>query len=233
MDNTDETPKTPYQRSDAIKDLAAALCKAQGAIQGAAKDSVNPHFRAKYADLASCWESCRSHLTENGLSVVQTPIVEGDRAGVTTLLLHSSGQWIQGDLLMQIAVRPVKDRQGNVVSKGEPDPQTTGSCITYARRYALMAFVGIAPTEDDDGNAASKPEARPTYNQRPAAPKKESPHRATLKALMDKSQGIWSEGDVKKYIFKKHGITWPPVEEKHWLDLISVVESGIDPRDAV
>jgi len=126
--------------SDQIHELAAALAKAQGQIEGAKKDSLNPHFKSKYADLASVWDACREALSTNGLSVVQSAENSPDTGyGVTTLLLHHSGQWIRGTLHL----RPTKD-----------DPQGAGSALTYARRYALAAFVGIAP-EDDDGAAAS------------------------------------------------------------------------------
>lgn len=130
-------------KSESISKLAEALSKAQGAIKNALKDSSNPYFKSKYADLASVWDACRAELSANSLSVVQVPEVIESEAGtkinVHTLLMHSSGEWIDGELKMA----PVKD-----------DPQGIGSAITYARRYALSAFVGIAP-EDDDGNAAS------------------------------------------------------------------------------
>lgn len=125
--------------SEQINEIAAALSKAQAVIVGAVKDKTNPHFKQAYADLASVWDACRKPLTDHGLSVVQTAATEEGKVGVTTILMHASGQWIQDTLLM----RPTKD-----------DPQGVGSCITYARRYALAAIVGVAP-EDDDGNAAS------------------------------------------------------------------------------
>jgi hypothetical protein len=131
------------KHSEQINELATALAKAQAKIEGATKDKTNPHFRSSYADLASVWDACRSALTSNGLSVSQTAGASEDgRVRVTTILMHSSGQWLCDDLGM----KPVKD-----------DPQGVGSCITYARRYALAAIVGVAP-EDDDGNAASLPQ---------------------------------------------------------------------------
>lgn len=126
--------------SENTSDLFTALSKAQAEIEGAAKDSTNPHFRSKYADLASVWAACKSALTKHGLSVVQVGDSDDpDVAGMTTILGHSSGQWIRGRMTM----RPVK-----------ADPQGLGSCTTYLRRYCLAAMVGVAP-EDDDGNAAS------------------------------------------------------------------------------
>lgn len=126
--------------SEQINELGGALAKAQGAIKGALKSEANPFFKSKYADLAATWDACREALSANGLSVVQ--VTGGDDpeiVRVTTRLMHASGQWIEGITVM----RPTK-----------ADPQGIGSTITYARRYALAAIVGVAP-EDDDGNAAS------------------------------------------------------------------------------
>ena len=127
-------------QSEQINELAAALAKAQSQIEGAKKDKKNPHFKNDYADLASVWDACRESLTGNGLSVAQSAESSGDGGyGVTTMLLHVSGQWLTGTLYL----RPTKD-----------DPQGAGSALTYARRYGLAAMVGVAPA-DDDGNAAS------------------------------------------------------------------------------
>jgi hypothetical protein len=129
-------------QSESIAKLSEALAKAQGVMEGASKDSSNPFFKSKYADLSSVWEACRKPLSDNGLSVVQTSefIPEhSDMICIETMLCHSSGEWIRG----RLAVKPVKS-----------DPQSAGSCITYLRRYSLQSIVGIAP-EDDDGNAAS------------------------------------------------------------------------------
>lgn len=126
-------------KSEFIAELALSLSKAQGSIKGALKDSLNPHFKAKYADLASTWDACREQLAKNELSVVQMPEVsETGGIAVETILMHSSGQWISSRFVMPLA---------------KPDAHGVGSAITYARRYALAAMVGIAP-EDDDGNKA-------------------------------------------------------------------------------
>ena len=130
--------------SESINELANALVKAQSQVRGASKDSDNPYFKSKYADLSSVWDACRSALTGNGLSVVQSPRInlalsaETTHVEVETLLLHQSGQWVRDTLAIPVT---------------KADAQGVGSAITYARRYALAAFVGVAP-EDDDGNAA-------------------------------------------------------------------------------
>lgn len=135
MENETRTP----MQSESIAKLAEALSKAQGKIKGAAKDTANPFFKSKYADLASVWDACRDQLSAHGLSVIQTTEDGLEYVTIITTLSHSSGEWIRGRLTM----KPVKN-----------DPQGVGSAITYARRYALAAIVGVAP-EDDDGEAAS------------------------------------------------------------------------------
>lgn len=127
-------------QSDDIKELAAALSKAQGEISGAEKGAENPHFKSRYADLASVWNACREPLAKNGLSVVQQPRAYNDQLRLVTQVIHSSGQWIEDEGFPLILTK--QDMQG------------LGSAVTYARRYGLMSAVGIAP-EDDDGNAAS------------------------------------------------------------------------------
>ena len=127
------------EQSEQIGELAKALAVAQGKITGALKDSSNPFFKSRYADLASVWDACRGPLSENGLAVVQ--LTESDDAGVyvATTLAHSSGQWMRSRLRLQ---------------PKDSTPQGLGSAITYGRRYALAAIVGVAQV-DDDGNAAS------------------------------------------------------------------------------
>lgn len=150
--------------STEINELATALSKAQAAIKGAVEDANNPFFQSKYANLASVWEACRDQLTTNGIAVVQSPSADGNKVTVTTVLTHSSGQWMCGELTVQAA---------------KSDPQGIGSAITYARRYSLAAMAGVAPaSDDDDGNASStqgnkKPEPQRAQNGKPKPAKTE------------------------------------------------------------
>ena len=121
-------------QSESIAALAAALSKAQADITGALKDSSNPFFKSKYADLASCWDACRKQLAANGLAVIQTTNTTDAGVVLVTTLAHSSGEWIRG-------VLPVVTKDNG--------PQAQGSGITYARRYALAAIVGLAQIDDD------------------------------------------------------------------------------------
>jgi hypothetical protein len=127
--------------SESIDKLAAALVEVQSQIEGAEKNKVNPHLKNKYADLTSIWEACREALTKSGFAVVQSPEWRDGLAGVmmVTRLLHSSGQWLEGELFMPVA---------------KSDAQAYGSAVSYGRRYALAAMVGVV-ADDDDGNAAS------------------------------------------------------------------------------
>jgi len=143
-------------KSESINELATALSKAQGLMEGAKKDSENPFFKSRYADLASVVEAIRGPFAENGLSYVQAPIpTEGDWVQVETILLHASGQWITSIVDVPVA-------------KG--DAQGYGSALTYARRYGLSAIAGVAP-EDDDGNAAAKAKPRPSEKEMMPTPK--------------------------------------------------------------
>lgn len=130
------------EHSEKIDELGAALSKAQGILEAAKKDSNNPFFKSKYADLASVWESCRAALSSNGLSIVKSPEESDSGIAVVTMMLHSSGQWIRSRYTMPVS---------------KVDAQAVGSAITYARRYSLAAFVGVAP-DDDDGNGAGSGE---------------------------------------------------------------------------
>jgi hypothetical protein len=124
--------------SQTLGELAKALAKAQSELAGAKKDATNPHFRSKYADLASVWDACRKPLADNGLTVMQYTAVREQQPFLVTLLVHASGESVEGETPLLY---------------GKADMQALGSAITYARRYGLAAMVGVAP-EDDDGNAA-------------------------------------------------------------------------------
>ena len=121
--------------SESLDKIAPALCKAQTEMGGAVKNANNPFFKSKYADLTSVWIACKDALHNNGLSVIQSPVSNEGRIGVSTMLLHSSGQFVTDEFTLGV--------------KKENDPQADGSSITYARRYALAAFVGVCPEDDD------------------------------------------------------------------------------------
>ncbi len=163
--------------STEIKAIAAALVKAQTEIKAAIKDSANPFFKSKYADLASVIEAVRLPLNHAGISFLQ-PVSEAEHGvKVETILIHSSGEWISETLVMPVS---------------KEDAQGVGSAITYARRYGLQSMCGV-PVEDDDGNAAAKA---------PPAKAAITPTTGAWEALSDKDRSLLTDlsNVVKEYI---------------------------------
>ena len=135
--------------SPTIGELAKALAAAQAELEPAKRDATNPHFRSKYADLSACWDAVRAPLARHGLAVSQLPSLDGDVVRLTTMLLHSSGEFLGSDAAVRIA---------------KHDAPSVGSALTYLRRYSLSAIVGLS-TEDDDG--ASAMASAPAQQSRP------------------------------------------------------------------
>jgi hypothetical protein len=126
--------------SETINEIAAAMCKAQGAMRPALKDATNPAYRSKYADLTAVWDACREPLTKNGITVWQDVTCELGGVSVTTRLVHTSGQWVEfGPLTVPLA---------------KPDAHGVGSATSYGKRYGLSAAIGVVSDDDDDGNGA-------------------------------------------------------------------------------
>ncbi len=132
--------------SESITAISPALVKAQALIEDAVKDSNNPAFRSKYADLSAVLAVIREPMAVNDLCVLQSPTRADGGVEVETLILHKSGEWISQSCFIPIT---------------KVDAHGTGSGITYGRRYGLMSIFCIG-TEDDDGNTAV---------ERPLAPK--------------------------------------------------------------
>lgn len=150
--------------SPSVKELIGALIAAQTELPTLTKEKENPFFKSKYAGLETVLPAALKVLTAHGLGLVQT--VGGDGQGgttLTTILVHESGEWIS-------------DTQPLLLVKVEP--QSQGSAITYGRRYALMAMLGLVAEDDDDGHAASRQE-RPPPRRAPAQPKSQPVERAT------------------------------------------------------
>ena len=118
--------------------LMEAMNKMQAVLDAAKKDSDNPYFKSKYADLATCLQTAKKPLADNGLSISQHCTFDGQFVQCVSVLGHVSGQMMVSTLNIPVAK---KDAQG------------IGSSITYARRYALSSIVGIAQ-KDDDGNGS-------------------------------------------------------------------------------
>lgn len=132
------------EKSTSITNLSKALVTFHVKVSKVSKDAMNPFFKSKYASLSNILEAINEPLIESGLCFSQFPT---DENGLTTILMHSeSGEFLQSTYVM----KPVKD-----------DPQGRGSVITYQRRYALAAVLGLNIDEDDDANTATHGGATP------------------------------------------------------------------------
>jgi ERF superfamily len=168
--------------SASVKELATALAIVQGQLTFAKKDSKNPFFKSNYADLESVWDACRDLLSTNGLAIMQFPgdYVDGNMT-LTTVMTHSSGEWVAQNMSLPVS---------------KPDAQGAGSAITYMRRYALAAIVGVVQA-DDDGNSASNKATN-------VAESATSQQIASINALIEQAEA--DEAKLLAY-FKKPSIT--------------------------
>ena len=137
----DITRQTTTFQGENLSSFFSAMAMAQSDMGAVLKDAVNPHFKSKYADLATVCDAVIPALNKHGIAVIQAPGMNGSRVTVETILAHKDGAMMRTIL----ELTPTKT-----------DPQGVGSAITYGRRYALQSVAGVAP-EDDDGNAASQP----------------------------------------------------------------------------
>lgn len=142
-------------KSESIAELAKALAAFQAEVNQPMKDANNPFFKSKYVPLENVVEAITETAPKHGLSFIQYPVNQELNVGIVTILLHSSGEYIQ---MEPIFAKPAKN-----------DAQATGSVVTYLKRYSLSAVFGITSDEDDDGNSASQ---TPTKQQ--SAPKQQT-----------------------------------------------------------
>lgn len=136
--------------SENLNELAQALASAQSEMKAARMNAVNPFLKTKYADLSSVIDAIKQPLAHNGLSFVQMPFSSNGEMGVQTRLMHSSGQWMESQFSL-----PMNEERGKSMA------QVAGSVITYLRRYALSAMLGVVADEDADGND-ERTEKRPS-----------------------------------------------------------------------
>ena len=185
------------ERSEEVGDLIAALAKAQAEFTFASKDSTNPAFNSRYADLAANLIAVRPALSKHGIAIMQfdESDVERQTASVTTSL-HFANQWISAT-----AEAPAVGMKGFNV-------QSLGAAWTYLRRYTLQALCGLA-SDDDDGNSLAvenKPVGRKKTENVPAT-LKEALAGSVADTSVVRSQFFakakelgWGLGEIKKYL---------------------------------
>lgn len=159
-----EENKTVVSRSESIIEIAKALSNFQADVKNPINTTTNSFFKNKYATLADVLNEVRPVLAKHGLSFIQTPTGDGVTVTLSTLLMHSSGEWIE--------LAPIVIRVDKVNAQG------VGSAISYARRYSLSSILGVASEDDDDGNLASQPDKEPSNSP---APKKSTPKKTSAK----------------------------------------------------
>jgi hypothetical protein len=130
-------------KSESIVKIASALVAFSGKVKSIEKDSTNPHFKSKYTSLDHMIDETKPLLHELGLAIMQFPGGDGEKITVRTMIIHSSGEWMETEPLTLKAVKT--------------DPQGAGSAITYGRRYSYAAALSLSLGDDDDGNASSTP----------------------------------------------------------------------------
>jgi hypothetical protein len=170
--NNDDDREEIMEQSESIGELTKALIEVQKHLVNPSKTSSGYKDQYRYADLATVWEAIRGPLSDNGLAVIQTTdVADITSIIVVTTLSHTSGEWIRGRLAMATTTM----LKGEAIPTLTPDPQAYGSSLSYARRYGLMAIVGISPEEDDgvkgsgrgNAKAKAKPKSKPAEERKP------------------------------------------------------------------
>jgi hypothetical protein len=210
------------EMSPEINELAGALAKAQGAMKAASKDAVNPHFKSSYSTLASVWDAARGPLSANGLSLAQGAHADNQLVSITTILMHTSGQWMRDTLTM---------------SARDASPQSVGSTISYGRRYGLSAMVGVAPDDDDDGEGTQPPRngsprdyPRSTPMQTRETPAGEFIAAKQQKELIDAAKAAgWLPDALATFVKDNYG-SWAKVPTAEFTKVMATMQGGTEPK---
>lgn len=170
-------------KSESIQNLSAALSKTQAEMPAIKFDSKNPFLKNDYASLGAIIAGARPVIAKHGLSVSQLAFGEDGVAGVETVLMHTSGEWISSSISMPIGEE-----------KGKSSVQVAGSIVTYLRRYSLASILGIYSDEDSDGNKV-EPERRPTRAALPKEKPVDDPMTIERAMKITNSEGV-AYGDI-------------------------------------
>lgn len=133
-------------QSETLSKLADALVKAQGEMPEIPMDGINPHFKSKFSTLGAVIKATRPIFSKHGLAVLQLPSGGNGEIGLTTRIVHTSGEWIEQEAKM------------NVPGGANPG-QELGKLVTYLRRYSLAAAAGVYSDEDTDNESAGQKKA--------------------------------------------------------------------------
>lgn len=212
-----------------LNELGTALAIAQAEVKNAVRGEENSEFHSSYADLAAVWDACRQALGKNGLSVLQFTGISAEGAPVLfTTLLHRSGQAITGTTPIYLPPTERTNKEGKTVQTNMS--QAFGSAITYVRRYALAAMVGVA-TEDDDANSANGDDQKQkaqTHSQQASKPDEPAtePQKAKIVAM---AKTVGYKSDKMAQFFAENKMAWDSLtkhQASQAIDLLSKIEAA-------
>jgi hypothetical protein len=194
-------------QSEQIGDLAKALAAAQGAMRTAKHDAKNSFHNSRYTTLAGDWDAAREHLTANDLAVIQSPQPSGGASvHLLTLLVHSSGQWVDSLTEIPYTIETV-DKNGHI----RRDAQAAKSAYTYARRVGFESIIGLAPGDDDDGEGAMARNRQPAPRSQRTAPRQHTTKPPPL-------------SEVTEQYTRARALVPPDELQDHWRKWIAVCE---------
>lgn len=197
-----------------ITQLAKAMLAVQKQLTPATRDATNPYTRSRYATLNAVMDACKSALLDNGIWLTQitVPSDPGTIALLTKLTHAETGQY-----QASVTVLPLQ----------KPDCQGAGSAITYARRYALTAMLGMVTEDDDDGEGAKLPPrpTRPIPSSQPQAQPQDQPDLPQLAGVVYKNTTmadgrsyVIATGDTRPGKDRLHaaGFRWDAAQKQWW-----------------
>lgn len=184
-------------KSETIIKLAKSLVETQKELKQPLKDAKNPFFKSEYVPLENVAEAITQTATKYGLAFSQyATTTENGNVSVGTIVFHESGEYIEYPPLI---LKPENTK-----------PQSIGSAITYAKRYALSAIFGITSDKDDDGNKANgngENQKQPQKRNQKQAPQNEPNVHEIVEKYVQKIEELGVDrADVVEYVCNKHNV---------------------------
>ncbi len=203
--------KNKHESSE-INELAAALAKAQGEMEGAMRNNVNPFFKSKYASFSDVVRASRPALTKNELAVIQRLLPDNNTTILETKIVHSSGQWLASRMI----INPPKE-----------GAQSMGSYISYMKRYSYAALVGVY-TDDEDDDAQKATEQK---NTRTKTIIKKNYEKVSSEQVQNIMFEIGEHTDIAQYLLKQFSITkLSDIPKEYYLKIIGKIRDNVKSR---
>lgn len=185
------------KKSETIIKLSKSLVETQKELKQPLKDAKNPFFKSEYVPLENVAEAITQTATKYGLAFSQyATTTESGNVSVGTIVFHESGEYIEYPPLI---LKPENTK-----------PQSIGSAITYAKRYALSAIFGITSDKDDDGNKANgngEQQKQPQKRNQKQQPQNEPNVHEIVEKYVQKLEELGvNRADVVEYVCNKHNV---------------------------